>query len=215
MQTEATVVKSIVVSNGSDFFSVKSTGTFMEVQTTYRFDGDAVRVGMNVTNTMPTTAAALYFPLVWGNLQIGSTSSGCKCPVDLKTPWCEEPDSATITYSSVNCSATCETELWHLDGLRQGSVQRGQPYSGGPKGGGGAFQPDVSRLPGWRETNAHWDNIYPLSSYYSPVTALGSKAGRWSIGIQVITPSLNPDSNSSAVEFFDIPAASLHPLLSQ
>ena len=214
IKSETAPVKSTVVRNGSDFFSLMSVGAFMEVQTTYRFVGDAVRVGFNVTNTMPT-GATLYFPLVWGNLQIGSTSAGCSCPIDLKKPWCEEPDSATITYSSVNCSDSCKTGLWHLDGLRQGSIQRGQPYSGGPKGGGGAFEPDVSKLPGWRETNAHWDNIYPLSSYYSPVTALGANHGAWSVGIQVLSPSIHPDSNTSAVEFFDIPAAASHPLLSQ
>jgi|EP01046_Picozoa_sp_COSAG06_P025709 hypothetical protein len=101
--------------------------------------------------------------------------------------------------------------MFHLDRLRRGAIQQGQPFDT-MKWPNEAVT-DPAQLHGWRSTAAR-GNAYPASSF-SPVTALGDTKS-FTIGIQVMNPELNSDNTSTYnVEYYDLPAAPTKPLLSQ
>jgi hypothetical protein len=73
--------------------------------------------------------------------------------------------------------------------------------------------PSVDALAGWRTVAAR-GNAYP-ESIFSPASALGAP-GAFTLGIQLLDPHTNPDNTSTVqVEYYDIPAAPKHPLISQ
>jgi hypothetical protein len=109
-----------------------------------------------------------------------------------------------------NCTAHCDSGLFHLDTLRRGSIQQGQPFN---TMGSIPVVTDPAQLKGWRTVAAR-GNAYPESAF-SPVTALGDTKS-FTIGMQVLNQELNSDNTSTyQIEYYDIPAAPRKPLISQ
>lgn len=209
-------INSEIVSQNDTVVVVNTTTPAATFIDTFRFGDDTITVTTDVTNLMPATtcangAATIYFGTHFGNVQLGTTSN-CKCPATLISGHGSAdggllPFFSRYILNSVigcsqhvgtghgqanNCTAACASGLYHLDGLRRGSIQQGQPFNTmkWPN------QPvtDPTQLKGWRSVAAR-GNAYP-QSIFSPVTALGDDKA-FTIGIQVMNKELNPDNVST------------------
>ena len=204
-------IKSTIISqNDTVVVVITSTPAALFVDT-FRFGADSITVTTDVTSLLPPSqcaqnASLIYFGSHFGNLQMGTTA-GCKCPAVLISGH----GSADGYGQANNCSAECESGLFHLDGLRRGAIQQGQPFNTMRW----PIEPvtDPTKLKGWRTVAAR-GNAYPLS-IFSPATALGDVKG-FTIGMQMMNREINSDNTSTyTVEYYDIPAAPTKPLLSQ
>lgn len=205
--TDGKVWSNVTFSDGETTI-ITTTSPFMTLVDTVRVDGDAVYISTNVSSKVDGPVG-LYFPVLLGNLQLGTTA-GCDCAGPLTVHSGAAP--ADGHGEAGNCSSSCTTKLFHLDRLRHGAIQQGQPWDNISPG---TTIPDPSVLPGWRTMPAR-GNSYPSSSY-SPVTALGGVGSDdFTVGMQVLSQEITPDRlHDATVEFYDIPAAPKHPLLSQ
>eukprot|EP00041_Stephanoeca_diplocostata_P020507 m.460664 g.460664 ORF g.460664 m.460664 type:complete len:866 (+) comp21597_c0_seq6:83-2680(+) len=195
-----------IVSQNESVAIVETTSPVASFVDIIRFAGDDITVTTSVTNLLNNTddLAVLYFGNHWGNLQIGTTQ-GCVC----KPTLISGRGSADGHGQAANCSAKCNTGLFRVDGLRRGAIQQGQPFDNMEKG---KCCPEPAELKGWRTLGAR-GNAYPQSAF-SPATAIGN-AKDFTIGYQLLDPSINPDTTSSAsMEHYGIPAAPKHPLMS-
>lgn len=204
-------IKSSIVSQNDTVVIVNSTTDAAILIDTFRFGTDTITVTTQITSLIPPTkcadgAAVLYFGTHFGNIQLGETS-GCKCPIVLMSG----TGSADGHGQANNCSTSCESGLFHLDRLRRGAVQQGQPFDAMRWPNRAVTDP--TQLKGWRSI-APRGNAYPQSSF-SPATALGDTKS-FTIGIQVLNPEINSDNTSTyLIEYYDVPAAPTKPLLSQ
>lgn len=82
----------------------------LEITDTFRAEGDSIYITSVMTSLLdyPVT---MFVPLLLGNIQVGSTTSGCKCPVVLFSGH----GSADGHGQSNNCSNACNTGLFHVD----------------------------------------------------------------------------------------------------
>eukprot|EP00039_Didymoeca_costata_P011882 m.168568 g.168568 ORF g.168568 m.168568 type:complete len:843 (+) comp15320_c0_seq10:13-2541(+) len=195
-----------IVSQNESIAIVSAESPSVLIVDTFRFSGDEITTTVSVTNKLNNTGPnVIYFGLHVGNLELGTTQ-GCKCTPTLISGH----GSADGHGQASNCTSSCNSGLYHLDRLRRGAIQQGQPFDN--------MQPNSccvppAQLKGWRSLAAR-GNAYPLSSF-SPVTALGDMKA-FTIGIQMLDPYVNTDNESTAVvESYDIPAAPTKPLLSQ
>lgn len=224
------VVKSVIVSQNDSVVVIKTTTPSVEIVDHIRFDvdPDSIYVTQSITNLL-TANATIYTGLFLGNLQLGTTTTGCTCPAVLMSGL---GDGASGHGQANNCSASCKSGLYHLDGLRRGSLQQGQPWDNinpitpctnksGPaqpggyhNGCGGSSCIPPQETLGWRTVAAR-GNGYP-NSIFSPATALGSTQDDWTVGMQLLEPTVNSDTGTDVqVEYYDIPAAPRRPLISQ
>eukprot|EP01043_Picozoa_sp_COSAG02_P027842 COSAG02_NODE_1659_length_11458_cov_2.406638_8_plen_587_part_00 len=204
-------IHSTVVSQNSTMAIINTTTEVTTLMDIFRFEDDVITVSTTVTSLLPPTACAdgsavIYFGTFLGNLQLGN-SEGCTCPAILQSG----TGRADGHGQANNCTANCKSGLFHLDRLRRGAIQQGQPWDAMKWPHEAVTDPD--QLHGWRSVAAR-GNAYPESSF-SPVTALGDTK-HFTIGVQVLNPELNSDNTSTyKVEYYDIPAAPTKPLLSQ
>ena len=177
------------------------------------FSGDTMILTTNITSRVKHRAMASFPGLALGNLQVGKGhQGGCNCTPHVTVFSSSETDGSGMSESG-NCSigagaSTCDTGLYHLNQLRAGSVQQGQPWATDT-----VLPPtDPSELRGWRSMSARgWS--YPGIGF-SPATALGDEHS-FTVGMQTLAPKLNPDHmHELRVEYYDIPAAPAHPMLS-
>ena len=180
---------------------------------TIRFYGDTMLVTTAITSRLKHRAMASFPGLALGNLQVGTGHmSNCNCTPHV-TVFSSSSDDLSGLSQTGNCSigtgeSTCNTGLFHLNQLRAGSVQQGQPWATDT-----VLPPsDPAALTGWRTMAARgWS--YPGIGF-SPATALGD-TNSFTLGMQTVVPGLNPDHmHEQRVEYYDIPAAPRHPMLS-
>ena len=200
--------------------SQTSTGAVLEtdlpdalITDTITFYGDTMLLTTNITSRVQHRAMASFPGLTLGNLQVGTGhTSNCNCTPHV-TVFSSGKDDLSGFSQAGNCSigtgkSTCSTGLFHLNQLRAGSVQQGQPWATDT-----VLPPsDPSELTGWKSMAARgWS--YPGIGF-SPATALGDTKS-FTLGMQTVVPGLNPDHmHEQRVEYYDIPAAPKHPMLS-
>jgi hypothetical protein len=115
-------MKSTVLSQNATTIVVQTTSPSIHIVDTIRLDvdPDSLYITQNITNLL-TTNATTYTGLHLPNLQLGTTSRGCKCAA---TIWSGGPGTRADGHGQANnCTASCKTKLYHLDGLRRGAIQ--------------------------------------------------------------------------------------------
>ena len=207
IQEYSATITSTILSQNATTIVINTSSASIQIIDTIRLDvdPDSLYITQNITNLLPENATA-YTGLHLPNLQVGSASSGCACPAVI---WSGGPGTRADGHGQANnCTANCNTKLYHLDGLRRGAIQQGQPFDNMV-----APCPPQSALPGWRTVAAR-GNAYP-ESIFSPATSLGA-VGAFTLGLQLLDPNTNPDTTATVqVEYYDIPAAPKKPLVSQ
>jgi hypothetical protein len=208
IQEYSSAIKSTIVSQNATVIVVQTISPSIQIDDIIRLDvdPDSLYITQTFTNLLKTNAT-VYTGLHLPNLQLGTTTSGCTCPAVI---WSGGPGTRADGHGQANnCTAACKTKLYHLDGLRRGAIQQGQPFDNMHT----ARCPKVAALPGWRTVAAR-GNAYP-ESIFSPASALGAP-NAFTIGIQLMDQYTNPDNTSIIqVEYYDIPAAPKRPLISQ
>ena len=196
--------------NGTDWAAVLTETADLVLSDHFRFEGDSIYITTNITSKRSSGVVAPYVPLVLGNLQLGRTATGCDCSKLITVYSGKSP--ADGHGEAGNCTASCKSGLFHIDRLRHGGLQQGQPWDNTSPD---TCCPAVKELTGWRTMPAR-GNSYPSSSY-SPVTVVGGATPQdFTVGMQVLSAQINPDQlDNTTVEFYDVPAAPKHPMLSQ
>ena len=196
--------------NGTDWAAVVTETADLVLADHFRFEGDSIYITTNITSKRSSGVVAPYVPLVLGNLQLGRTATGCDCSKLITVYSAKSP--ADGHGEAGNCTASCKSGLFHVDRLRHGGLQQGQPWDNTSPD---TCCPPVKELTGWRTMPAR-GNSYPSSSY-SPVTVVGGATPQdFTVGMQVLSAQINPDQlDNTTVEFYDVPAAPKHPMLSQ
>lgn len=149
---------------GDGWAQVRAVSFSLELITYYSIGNDGVLTAEIQARSLMDRNMTAFFPVSLGPMQLGNLKGG-------------KIDSAS-------------TGLFHLSGLRAGSVQRGPP-----------FFCNQSKCPGWNEIEAR-GNAYPDSGRYSPTSVIGDTKVA-TVGAMATSQEFIPIHNRSHIEMFD------------